>query len=165
MGYQGPKGARRAGLLGEGLLSVDPTLWEPYRDALAEAGHDPASARMGGNFQGWVSEDPERDWPVVSKHLAHQVDSYRRHMVEGTDQPLPRPVDPEKLRSRESGPPLSYFLHRTPEDMAALIRESTAGLPVESVYFWASLSGRSEDLVAEQVRLVCTRVAPLLADA
>src|SRR5437899_746423 len=98
MGYQGPKGARRAGLLGEGLLSVDPTLWEPSRDALAEAGHGPTGARMGGNFQGWVSEDPERDWPVVSKHLAHPVDSYRRHMVEGTDQPLPRAVDPERLR-------------------------------------------------------------------
>src|ERR1700737_687078 len=36
LGYQGPKGARRAGLLGEGLLSADAPLWGPYSDGLAE---------------------------------------------------------------------------------------------------------------------------------
>jgi alkanesulfonate monooxygenase SsuD/methylene tetrahydromethanopterin reductase-like flavin-dependent oxidoreductase (luciferase family) len=34
LGYQGPKGARRAGVLGEGLLSVNGALLEPYRDGL-----------------------------------------------------------------------------------------------------------------------------------
>ncbi|WP_423748028.1 LLM class flavin-dependent oxidoreductase [Frankia canadensis] len=59
MGYQGPQGARRAGLLGESLLSADAALWEPYRAGLAEAGHDVAAARMAGGIQAWVSEDPE----------------------------------------------------------------------------------------------------------
>src|SRR4029453_16707715 len=31
MGYQGPKGAGRAGRLGEGLLTADARMWEPYR--------------------------------------------------------------------------------------------------------------------------------------
>src|SRR5215475_2108862 len=39
MGYQGPKGARRAGLLGECLLTLNKESWPAYRDALAEAGH------------------------------------------------------------------------------------------------------------------------------
>ncbi|HME47429.1 MAG TPA: LLM class flavin-dependent oxidoreductase, partial [Mycobacterium sp.] len=34
MGYQGPKGARRAGLLGAGLLSADARNWPSYRDGL-----------------------------------------------------------------------------------------------------------------------------------
>src|SRR4051812_4472298 len=42
LGYQGPMGARRAGLLGEGLLTLDPALLAPYRAGLAEAGHDPS---------------------------------------------------------------------------------------------------------------------------
>ncbi|MGD1256981.1 LLM class flavin-dependent oxidoreductase [Mycobacterium seoulense] len=84
MGYQGPQGARRAGLLGESLLSADGRLWEAYRSGLVDGGRAENAARMTGAIQGWVSDDPEADWPVVSKHLAYQVDSYRKHMVEGS---------------------------------------------------------------------------------
>jgi alkanesulfonate monooxygenase SsuD/methylene tetrahydromethanopterin reductase-like flavin-dependent oxidoreductase (luciferase family) len=163
MGYQGPKGARRAGRLGEGLLSIDPALLEPYRAGLAEGGHDPARARMAGGLQGWVSEDPEADWPVVARHLSHQVDSYRRHLVEGTEQPTPRPIDPDRLRQREIGGPLSYFLYGTPEDVAARLRTYVGDAPVETVFFWASVSGMAEPMVARHVEVVCTRLAPLLA--
>jgi alkanesulfonate monooxygenase SsuD/methylene tetrahydromethanopterin reductase-like flavin-dependent oxidoreductase (luciferase family) len=163
MGYQGPKGARRAGRLGEGLLSIDPALLEPYRAGLAERGHDPAQARMAGGLQGWVSEDPEADWPVVARHLSHQVDSYRRHLVEGTEQPTPRPIDPDRLRQREIGGPLSYFLYGTPEDVAARLRTYVGDAPVETVFFWASVSGMAEPMVARHVEVVCTRLAPLLA--
>ena len=165
MGYNGPQGARRAGLLGEGLLSATPALYAPYRSGLVDGGHDPASARMAGGIQGWVSDDPESDWPVVSKHLSHQVDSYRRHMVEGTDRPTPRPIEPDRLRQREIGDPLSYFVVGTPEEVAERIRTSTAGAPVETVFFWASVSGMPESMVADHVRTVCTRLAPLLAAA
>ena len=146
MGYQGPKGARRAGLLGEGLLSIDPALVEPYRTGLADGGHDPDAARMAGGIQGWVSDDPEADWPLVARHLAHQVDSYRRHMVEGTDQPTPRPIDPDRLRQRDFGGPLSYFLYGTPEEVAARLRAHVGDAPVETVFFWASLSGMPEEI-------------------
>jgi alkanesulfonate monooxygenase SsuD/methylene tetrahydromethanopterin reductase-like flavin-dependent oxidoreductase (luciferase family) len=164
MGYQGPKGARRAGLLGEGLLSADASLWEPYREGLLEAGHDPDTGRMAGGFTGWVTDDPERDWPLVSKHVAAQFDSYRRHMVEGTDQPVPRPVDPEKLRSRSANRgPLSRILYGTPDDVAADIRQTTAGAPVETVFFWASIAGMPEPDVVRHVRTICTELAPRLA--
>ena len=163
MGYQGPKGARRAGLLGEGLLSASPELFEPYRQGLIDGGHDPKSARMAGGITGWITEDPEGDWPVVSKHFAYQLDSYRRYMVEGTDQPIPRPVDPNKLRAREMGGVLGSFLHATPEDAATRIKKYTAGAPVESVFFWASLAGMPEKMVAQQVQMVCNKLRPLLA--
>jgi alkanesulfonate monooxygenase SsuD/methylene tetrahydromethanopterin reductase-like flavin-dependent oxidoreductase (luciferase family) len=163
LGYQGPKGARRAGRLGEGLLSIDPSLLEPYLEGLKEGGHDPASARMGGGIQGWVSEDPDADWPVVARHVKHQVDSYRRHMVEGTDQPTPRPIDPDRLRQRDIGGPLSYFLYGPPEEVAARLRAYVGDAPVETVFFWGSVSGMPEAMVARQVELVCTRLAPLLA--
>lgn len=165
MGYQGPKGARRAGLLGESLLTTTAALWPTYRDALIEAGHDPSIARMAGGVNGWVTSDPEADWPLVSKHVAAQLDSYRRHMVEGTDQPIPRPVDPDKLRNRESrGRPLDSINYGTPEEVAAQIRSHTAGAPVEEVFLWASVAGMPEDVVASGVQTICGELAPLLAD-
>jgi alkanesulfonate monooxygenase SsuD/methylene tetrahydromethanopterin reductase-like flavin-dependent oxidoreductase (luciferase family) len=165
MGYQGPQGARRAGTLGEGLLSTAPHLWPEYRAALDAAGHDPATARMAGGINGWVTEDPDGDWPLVSKHVAAQLDSYRRHMVEGTDQPAPRPVDPERLRNRPTrGVPLDSIVYGTPEQVAASIEEHTAGAPVEEVFLWASVAGMPEEHVAKGIQAICGRLAPLLAD-
>ena len=165
MGYQGPKGARRAGLLGEGLLSADAANYEPYRQGLLDGGHDPSSARMAGGIQAFVSEDPESDWPVVARHLAYQMDSYRRYMVEGTDQPIPRAVDPEKVRARRTGGVLRSFLHATPEETTREIREYTRHAPVETIYIFASLAGMSEKMVARHVQTICKRLAPLLAEA
>ena len=162
MGYQGPKGARRAGLLGEGLLSANGRLWEPYRQGLADGGHDVASARMAGGVQGWVSEDPEADWPLVSRHLAHQLDSYRKHMVEGTNQPTPRSVDPDRVRSRDPLGSLDHFFYDTPEGMAGRMRDYIDGSPVQTLFFWASLAGMPEDLVARNIRTICTQLRPLL---
>jgi len=162
MGYQGPKGARRAGLLGECLLTVNKDSWPAYRDALAEAGHDPATARMAGGIQGWVSEDPEADWPEVARHVGYQVDSYRRHMVQGTDAPVPKPVDPEKLRTREPRGSLDHFFYGTPEEVARRVRDKVGDAPVETVYFWASIGGMPEKAVARHIQTVCTRMAPLL---
>jgi alkanesulfonate monooxygenase SsuD/methylene tetrahydromethanopterin reductase-like flavin-dependent oxidoreductase (luciferase family) len=165
MGYQGPQGARRAGVLGESLLTANAAMWPPYRDALMEAGHDPATGRMAGGINGWVSDDPEADWPTVSRHVAAQVDSYRRHMVEGTDHPTPRPIDPEQLRTRtESRGPLDTIVYGTPEEVAQRIVHDTAGAPVDTVFFWASIAGMPEEMVATHIRTVCQRLAPLLAD-
>jgi alkanesulfonate monooxygenase SsuD/methylene tetrahydromethanopterin reductase-like flavin-dependent oxidoreductase (luciferase family) len=162
MGYQGPQGARRAGRLGESLLTAAASSWEPYREGLVEGGHDPSIARMAGGIQAWVSDDPDADWPDVSRHLAHQQDSYRMHMVEGTDQPVPRPVDPEKLRHREPRT-LGYFWCDTPEVIAERIFDHVAGAPVETVFLWASVGGQPEDKVAQHVQTICTRLAPILA--
>src|SRR5437660_2682479 len=58
-GYMGLQGARRAGRLGVGLMSLDPRLLGPYREGLAEGGHDHASARMGGLVPIVVADGPD----------------------------------------------------------------------------------------------------------
>jgi alkanesulfonate monooxygenase SsuD/methylene tetrahydromethanopterin reductase-like flavin-dependent oxidoreductase (luciferase family) len=164
MGYQGPRGARRAGLLGEGLLSPDATLWPAYRDGLSEAGHNRALGRMAGAVNGWVTDDPDRDWPVVARHVSAQFDSYRRYMVEGTGRPVPKPIDPDKVRSRASARgPLNRFVYGTPDDVAADIRASTDGAPVETVFLWASIAGMSEAMAVRHVQMLCNELAPRLA--
>ena len=162
MGYQGPQGARRAGLLGARLLTADARSWLPYRDGLAEAGHDPAVGRMAGLIDAWVTEDPERDWPVVAPYVAYQRDSYMRHMVEGTGRRIPRPVDPEKLRSSDSPGVWASFWFDTPENIAVRIREMTADAPVETVFLWASIGGMPIDLAMRHVETITTKLAPLL---
>jgi alkanesulfonate monooxygenase SsuD/methylene tetrahydromethanopterin reductase-like flavin-dependent oxidoreductase (luciferase family) len=164
MGYQGPQGARRAGLLGEGLLSADAKLWEPYSDGLAEAGHSREIGVMAGGAQAWATDDPERDWQMVSEHLEHQLNSYRRHMVEGTDRPPPKPVDLDRVVNANAGGPLGSFTYGTPEHVAETIRAGTAGAPVETVFFWASIGGMADEHVMSNIEMICTRLAPLLAD-
>jgi alkanesulfonate monooxygenase SsuD/methylene tetrahydromethanopterin reductase-like flavin-dependent oxidoreductase (luciferase family) len=162
LGYQGPQGARRAGLLGAPLLSADAALWGPYSHGLAEAGHAVATGVMGGGFQGWASDDPERDWPMVSEHLAYQLDSYRKHMVEGTDAPPPKPVDVDRLINSPRPGPLGSFTYGTPQHVADAVLAYTAGAPVTTVFFWASIGGMSEDAVMRNIHTICSRLAPLL---
>ena len=162
LGYQGPQGARRAGLLGEGLLSVHRELLEPYRAGLREGGHDDSAARMAGVVPVFVTDDPEADWPLVARHHAYQWDSYRRYGADGTDRPAPRPVDPERSRERGLTPGMGNLLYATPEEAAPQLRAYVADLPVETVYVWASLAGMPEDVVLRHVQLLCTRLAPLL---
>ena len=164
LGYFGPQGARRAGLLGEGLLTSNARQWPIYRGALEESGHGPASGRMAGSIQGWVAEDPEREWAVVSKHLANQLDSYRKYMIEGTGQPAPRPVDPNQLLANDSSDVLKSFVYGTAAQVCEAVRRRTAGAPVETIFFWASLSGMSEELVMGHVRRICGEVAERLRD-
>jgi alkanesulfonate monooxygenase SsuD/methylene tetrahydromethanopterin reductase-like flavin-dependent oxidoreductase (luciferase family) len=164
LGYQGPQGAKRAGRMGEFLLSADAALWDAYREGLIEGGHDPTAARMAGGINGWVSDDPEADWPVVSKHVAHQFDSYLQHMVEGTGQPPPRATDPDRLLQRRPfASPLGYFMLGTPDDVAKRISSLSAGAPIDTVFFFASIGGMSEDFTANHVRTICSKLAPLLA--
>lgn len=163
LGYNGPRGARQAGQLGEGLLSVDPALSDAYHEGLKEGGHDPGRARRAGVVDGFLSDDPEADWPWVASHLAYQWDSYRRYMVEGTDTPIPPPIDPDQWRARGFGR-FGSFLYGTPEHAAGEIRRRLAGQPVHTILFWASIAGMSPERAVRHVELVTTRLAPLLKE-
>ncbi|UGQ11266.1 LLM class flavin-dependent oxidoreductase [Yinghuangia sp. ASG 101] len=162
LGYQGPKGARRAGRMGERLLTANAASWPHYREGLLEGGHHPADGRMAGGIEAFVTDDPERDWPLVAPHIAYQLDSYRRYMVEGTGKPTPRPVDPEKLRGRAPRGPLSSYIFDTPEEVARQVWEYVGDAPVETVWFWASVAGLPPEAVARHVETICTRLRPLL---
>jgi alkanesulfonate monooxygenase SsuD/methylene tetrahydromethanopterin reductase-like flavin-dependent oxidoreductase (luciferase family) len=161
MGYQGPKGAKRAGRMGMRLLCPDANLWAPYKEGLVEGGHDPAIGHMGGLIWGWLTEDPDADWPVVARHYDYQINSYRRYGVEGTGL-TPKLVNVEKVRWRGGDLRQSSFLHATPEDAAAVIKRYTAGAPVKHVHLFMSIAGMPEKMVARQVQLICTKLAPLL---
>lgn len=163
MGYGGPQGARRAGRLGAGLLTANQAMATPYLAGLAEAGHPPETGRMAGNAAAWVTDDPDRDWPVVSRHLAHMFDTYRAAAVAGSGAPPPRPVDPDRLIASSGTTPLSAFRYGTPEVVADALRSLVGDAPVETLLFWASIAGMPEDMVARGIATVCNDLGPLLA--
>lgn len=157
LGYQGPKGARRAGRLGFGLLSLAPELIEPYRAGLVEGGHDPASARMGGLIDIVVADDPAEAFERILPHYAYQLNSYRA--MAGSD----TPVTVEQLRAGIRAPGRIPGLRvLNPTDAIATIRAETAGLPVEYVHVWASIAGMPDELADRHVELFFTEVAPAL---
>ncbi len=162
LGYQGPQGARRAGRLGVGLLSLDQRLLEPYREGLAEGGHDPAAARTGGMLDIVVADDPEQALARILPHFLHQANTYAECAVAGTDVE-PRVLTAEKVMGRSTVPGQIPGLRvMTPADAVTAIREATAGAPVEHVYLWASVAGMPGDVVDRHVELLCTEVAPAL---
>ena len=163
LGYQGPQGARRAGRLGVGLLSLDRQLLHPYREGLVEGGHDPASARTGGMLDIVVADDPEATLERILPHFLHQANTYAECAVAGTGVE-PRVLTAEKAMSRSRAPGQIPGLRvLTPDDAATAIREATAGAPVEHVYLWASVAGMPGDVVDRHVELLCTQVAPAVA--
>ena len=163
LGYQGPQGAKRAGRLGVGLLSLDRALLDPYREGLVEGGHDPATARTGGMLDIIVADDPEEAFERNLPHYAHQLNSYRAAAVAGSGRDAPKEITVEKLRggAAQKGqiPGLRVL---TPTDAVAAIREATEGSPVEHVYLWASVAGMPDEIVERHVELTCTQVAPNL---
>lgn len=164
MGYQGPQGARRAGLLGTGLLALDPRLVKPYTEGLVEGGHDPSAARMGGMLDIIVADDPEEALQRILPHYIYQLNSYRR-MRAGKSRSYHDLTVDDVLAGVAPGGKVPGLTVLTAQDAVRTVRERTAGLPVEHVYLWASVAGMPEDLVQRHVELLFGEVAPLLRSA
>jgi alkanesulfonate monooxygenase SsuD/methylene tetrahydromethanopterin reductase-like flavin-dependent oxidoreductase (luciferase family) len=164
LGYAGPIGARRAGLLGEGLLSIKRDLVEPYMTALAEAGHPAERATLSGPVFACASDDPERDWPVYGRHIAYQQDSYLRHMAMDGGGPAPPPVDLDRLRTgRERG--MTGYRFGTPEEIAAHTISALRGVPVDTIFFWGAIGDMDHGRAGENITTLLRRVAPLIRGA
>lgn len=167
LGYQGPKGARRAGRLGVGLLSTDRDLLDPYRAGLVDGGHDPSSARMGGVINLIVSSDPDRAAARLAPFLHHQMASY---VASRAAEPPFSPVDsapPDFLVDDLTKPQLggNRMVVANVDDALRILRERTAGAPVHHAYLWASVSGMPDDMVVEHLNLVFGEIAPRLANS
>jgi alkanesulfonate monooxygenase SsuD/methylene tetrahydromethanopterin reductase-like flavin-dependent oxidoreductase (luciferase family) len=161
LGYAGPAGARRAGLLGEGLLSIKRDLVGPYTAALAHAGHPPERATMSGPVFACASDDPERDWPIYGPHIAYQQDSYLRHLAQDTGGEPPTPLDLDRLRAgKERG--MTGYRFGTPEEIAVHTLSALRGLPVDTVFFWGTIGDMGHERACENITTLLGRVAPLL---
>lgn len=164
LGFHGPQGARRAGRLGEGLMSILPGQFEAYSLGLADAGLDRSVGRISGLVHMMLADDPEAAWSRMAPHVAYQWDTYNRYGVEGTAKPVPPPMAHEDLRKirRPGFPPMFTVL--TPEEAAKSLRDRLDGQPVVHLFLWGTIAGMPDDLAQRNIELVSTKLAPALSD-
>jgi alkanesulfonate monooxygenase SsuD/methylene tetrahydromethanopterin reductase-like flavin-dependent oxidoreductase (luciferase family) len=163
VGYNGPAGARRAGRLGEGLLSLRRGLLEPYRQGLVEGGHDPDTARMCGHVNLVVADDPEATWAAIESNVAYQMNSYIGYRAEGSAESPPTPVT--GVAVRQGTDRIGEYVVLTPEAAVDYLRDKTVGLPVAHAFTWLSIANMSDDITGRHLELLLTKVAPALTTA
>jgi len=159
---------RRAGRLGDGYISsrVPPErareAFEMAAQARAEAGLDgpPMMALLHNAF---VTEDPERDWPMVRAGAGHQLGTYTGWR-EGTDVPGRRlevkPPDDESLKSMTAyGTPDQVIEVLAP--MAELLGSYPEGHMIVRLHY----PGMTGEPAAEAIKLFAEEVAPALRKA
>ena len=162
LGYQGPQGARRAGRMGLGLLSLNRDLLDPYTEGLTEGGHGLAAARMGGLTDIVVADDPEAAIARLLPHWLHQQNTYRAIMRTADGAPLP-PLDPDRARATFERTGRLGTMEVLDVDAAIdAVRERVAGLPVEHAYAWLSVADMPADLVERHIELWCGPVREAL---
>lgn len=159
---------RRAGRIGDGYIS---SRAQPQRVAEAfdmaaaarrEAGRDgrPLAALLQNAF---VTEDPERDWPMVAAGIGHQLGVYAGWRG-GTDVPgVPLEVVPPDDRTIRS-----TTAYGTPDDMYAFL-EPLAGVlaphPDSHLILRFHYPGMDAAPAAEAIRLFAREVMPRLREA
>jgi alkanesulfonate monooxygenase SsuD/methylene tetrahydromethanopterin reductase-like flavin-dependent oxidoreductase (luciferase family) len=163
LGYQGPRGAARAGRLGSGLLTLNRRSLEPYRTALREHGHPGDAARMGGSVDLIVSRDPERAWERIRPHYTHQARSYLR--AHDPEAEVPEAALTSRFGATRRGLASVRLSVLTPDEAVADIRERIDGVPVAHIYTWASIANMPDDLVDEHVELLLGDIAPRVRQA
>ncbi len=155
LGYQGPKGAARAGRAGLGLLSLDRDLLEPYHAGLAEGGFAPSRAKMGGLVDILVADDPPAAAERLLPYWVHQQNTYRalRRLPDGS--PL-RPLGVDRARETLAKTGLLGTLQVLDAGSAATqLRSRVTGLPAAHAYSWLSLADMPYDLTERHVELWC----------
>jgi alkanesulfonate monooxygenase SsuD/methylene tetrahydromethanopterin reductase-like flavin-dependent oxidoreductase (luciferase family) len=161
IGHSTAVGARRAGRLNVGLLSLDLELVGPYVAALSAAGHPVGGGRMGGVLQAIVARDPERTWEQVKPHLAHQWNTYRAHKAASEGRPPPRAVDPETWRAPGPHGEPPRFEVLTGDELVARLTAFECS-PVTDVFLWLSIAAMPREIVEEHLALVA-QAAPVAA--
>jgi alkanesulfonate monooxygenase SsuD/methylene tetrahydromethanopterin reductase-like flavin-dependent oxidoreductase (luciferase family) len=177
IGAQGPRGARLAGRVGAGLLSLRPDLLEVYEAGLAEFEGD-AEPRLAGPVNLILADDPERTWDELRPYVAYQWETYQAYGAEGkptrgrggaeaSDGPDAggrATVDLDRLRSAgpDMNPPRIDVV--TPAEAARRLDAWLGGAPVEHAFFWDSIAGMPDAVAARHLELLGTGLAPLVGD-
>jgi alkanesulfonate monooxygenase SsuD/methylene tetrahydromethanopterin reductase-like flavin-dependent oxidoreductase (luciferase family) len=162
LGYQGPRGARTAGALGVGLLSIDRDLYQHYLEGRAEASLTGAG-KVGGVVNMLLARDPERAAEDLLPHLAYHLNSYRQAIAAGRGNKAPRILEIDELRREyaRDGVVRGYRILDAADAIAEVSRIS-AGLPVEHLFLWGRIGGMPESLVAEHLDILFGEVSPAL---
>jgi alkanesulfonate monooxygenase SsuD/methylene tetrahydromethanopterin reductase-like flavin-dependent oxidoreductase (luciferase family) len=147
--------ARRAGRAGLGFRPGVPALWEPYVEALEEAGHPVPErpSRSGPSFL-FVTHDPERDLALLAPNLLDTTNTYAQWALErGSGSTKYEPLT-SAGGLREKG-----FRFVTPAECVALAQDFG---PDGELRFHPLMGGIDPDVAWRSLELFETAVLPEL---
>lgn len=156
MGGSTDKSAIRAAKAGYQYFPGHPDLFTLYKAERAQAGFPPPEQlrKPGPSFL-YVSDDPERDWPIVAPHVAYATNTYAEWAKErGTGET--RYSAAETVEALKAMPNIKVV---TPDECFALLKELGAGT---SVTFHALLGGLDPEMSWRSLRLFEKEVLPRL---
>ena len=156
---------RRAGRIGDGYISSRAD-FERVAASFEIAARERAAAGLDGPpivgllQNAYVTDDPERDWPMVRDGIGHQLGTYAGWRS-GTDVPgKPLEVTPPDEQSIRSS-----TAYGTPADVIDYLRpvaELLGRFPESHLVLRIHYPGMSAAPAAESIRLLADEVAPAL---
>jgi alkanesulfonate monooxygenase SsuD/methylene tetrahydromethanopterin reductase-like flavin-dependent oxidoreductase (luciferase family) len=149
LGYQQPVGARKAGRFGAPLLSIRRAVAAAYLEGLAEGGHDASRARLAGDVDIIVADDPESAYERIAPHYLYQINSYSR----AAGRPVHQLEDLGDRRGEGRARVAIHLTVLTVDEAIAEVRRRVDGLPVEHVYTWSTVAEMPDDLAARHREL------------
>jgi alkanesulfonate monooxygenase SsuD/methylene tetrahydromethanopterin reductase-like flavin-dependent oxidoreductase (luciferase family) len=159
MGGSTEKSAIRAGRAGYEYFPGVPDLFEIYKAERAAAGFGPPEPLLkpGASFL-YVSDDPNRDWPLVGPHVAYATNTYAEWAKErGVGETRYKPA--VSLEDLKQAPNIKVL---TPDACFDYVK---ALGPDSQVTFHALLGGLDPALSWKSLRLFETAVHPRLVAA
>jgi alkanesulfonate monooxygenase SsuD/methylene tetrahydromethanopterin reductase-like flavin-dependent oxidoreductase (luciferase family) len=151
LGFHGPKGARRAGELGAGLLDLSAATVAEYRTGWSDSGRDPAAARVAGVVDVLVADDPDRTWDRVRPHYCYQLNTYRQ--AHGRAGLSPDEIGDRRAATRPTGTAVRLAVLSV-DEAVAVFSDRIRDLPVAHVYTWGTVAGMAEDIAYRHLELL-----------
>ena len=156
MGGSTDKSAIRAGKAGYQYYPGHPDLFEIYRAEREQAGFPPPEQlrKPAASFL-YVSDDPDRDWPILAPHIAYATNTYAEWAKE-------RGAGDTRYKAAETVEALKAMPNikvLRPEDCFAYLKELGAGT---SVTFHALFGGIDPEVSWRSLRLFEKEVLPRL---
>lgn len=164
LGCDGPKGARRAGQVGAGLLSARRSLWDSYRTGLLEGGHDPdVTARMSGPVNVFLCDAPDRDRDTIAQAYERLWDTYaaEREGTSGAEATARSDAQAALAAGLDGG--TRGLVITTAAEAARLLADHYRGIPIDTVFTWGMLLGVPQDLMDRHVHLWSQELPELVA--
>jgi alkanesulfonate monooxygenase SsuD/methylene tetrahydromethanopterin reductase-like flavin-dependent oxidoreductase (luciferase family) len=159
MGGSTEKAIQRAARMGYPLMPGYPPHYEIYKAELAKLGkpEPPPLPNQGPNFL-YVTDDPDRDWPIVGPYAIYTMNSYARWGAErGTGATM---YDNEETLETARRNPIFQFV--TPEQCVEYAKTLE---PHGELTFQPLFGGLPPELAWKSLRLFETKTIPLLKAA
>jgi hypothetical protein len=151
--------ARRAARYADGLHPMNNAIWDAYYDELERLGRPATRTAYPPPPPMFVhvTEDPERDWPLIRPHAAYETAQYVAWGLANSEFVDTSQITDESLRA----------MHAvwTPEEAITWMSRRQADFPGSVLTFAPLLAGMDPALAEASLELIAGRVLPAVRAA